>query len=168
MDGKFAGVGLHERPVDAHDVAQVHEVAEVGVALVPEVVAAQIALDASARVFERDEARLAHDPAQHHPARDRRVDVRLGERLLVQSATRRREITRKIVPAKGVRVGVAALPPLAEFAAPLVYLAVAVVAHTPAFKFASMNPSRSPSSTLPGSNRSTLVRRSFTRDWSST
>ena len=36
--------------------------------------------------------------------------------------------------------------------------------YNPAFRLASMKPSRSPSSTLPGSVRSTWVRRSFTRD----
>ena len=165
---ELALVGLHQRAGYADDVAQIPHGKDVVVDGRAQVVPAQVALNASAHVLQGQEARLAHDATQHQPASHPHFEMRRFKLRLAGRVVDVGETGREIAAPEVVRIRFAAFAQGRELALAVRRQVVALGVHRPAFRFASMNSSKSPSSTLPGSCRSMSVRRSFTRDWSST
>ena len=166
---QFAPVSAHEPAAHPDDVADIPQRLDLVVRLGAEVVPGEVALYAAAHVLQRHEAGLAHHPAQHDPAGDR-GELRLRfQGGLVTIREVRLQRPRLRLAAEPVGVGTARSQPSPVLGAAALD-DVALVAHrqNPAFRLASMKPSMSPFSTAVGSERSTLVLRSFTRDWSST
>ena len=113
MNGEFAGIGLHQDAADAGDVAEVPKVPEVGIGVLADVVPSHVALNPTAWVFQGDETRLAHDPAQHHAPGHGGLDRCLGKGFLAHVAVRVRQVDRQIFATERIRVGFA---PATEFA----------------------------------------------------
>ena len=165
-DGEFAPVGPHEGPRDADDIANVVQLAEVRVGGITDIVAAQIALNAAAAVLQRDETRLAHDPAQHHASGDRDGYGLLFKRRLVSRRVRFVQLCRQRRALEPARVCQATFSQRGQFAA-ADRQDVVLFRHqspNPVLRLASMKSSRSPSRTLFGSPRSMPVLKSLTRD----
>ena len=70
VDGNFPHLGAEHRTFNAQDVPDI-PLFKRGVGVLPHVVPPDIDLHAVAAVPQVEEARLAHDPAAHHPSRHR-------------------------------------------------------------------------------------------------
>ena len=70
VDGNFPHLGAEDRALNPHDVSDI-PLFECCVCVLPHVVPPDINLHPVAAVPQIEETRLAHNPAAHHPPRDR-------------------------------------------------------------------------------------------------
>ena len=169
-DGQFAGAGLHQRAVRADDVAQV-PAPEFRIGRVAQPLAQRHQLDAPALVLQLDERSLALHALEHHPPGHCQLLSR--QRVRRRIVVRRMQLRRAMRRPEVVRPGPARRAQLRQLAAArraqlLLPGRLAGHGYSPAFRLASRNASRSPSSTVCGAPHSCCVRRSLMRDWSST
>ena len=173
-DRQLAAVGPEQHAARAHDVADV-PVAEGLVRVGAGVVVGQEELDPSGSVLQRGKAHLALQAPEHQAARHRDRNRLALELLAGGLGMARVQLGGAIGADEIVRVGRAALAQARELGTALGHdrmdrLDVARVrfghgtGHTPCFRLALMNSSRSPSSTDCVLPISTLVRRSLIRD----
>ena len=118
LDRQFAGLGLHQRPDDAEDVAQIPAL-EGGVVFLADLVAGDVDLDAAGNVLQRGERGLAHDALEHHAAADLHFHRQIGEFLGRFLAIDFMQLVRGVLALEVVGEGFAGLAPFGELGAAL-------------------------------------------------
>ena len=98
MDGHLAGLCPEDIPLDAHNIADIHQ--PEGIIHSTEVVLPEIHLDPPVRVLDMAERRLPHSSQRHDPARDRN----LARRRVV--GKRCNDLAGKVIAPEPVRVRV--------------------------------------------------------------
>ncbi len=165
---QLAGLGAEQHALRAEDVTDIPAF-EIVVRLLAERLALHEYLDLPGGVLELDEARLAHDASQHHPAGDLHPYRRRLERLIGQTAVAEQQLAGERIPTEIIGERRAACrTQRCELGTPFGDQLVLVFGHRPALSEASRKGSRSPSSTAVVLPTSISVRRSLMRDWSST